>query len=395
MNRNRSKILLLVMVGLALGACASQRESAKSGTLAGQETMALPNSYLMNEMGPESTLDRVNGSSVADADSVLASSVASNGNRNRDLSSIDWKPKELTLSKSPSDQLSSKNKVSVSAEKMPLRDFVHYIFGELLGVNYVLGASIESAGDSSGERVTLSITNAVSSRELFDLAAELLDGRGVKLKVANETYFVYRESEAAAAPQIVIGIGRDSSSVPKTNQRIMQVIPVVFGIKVTLERTLRTLGKAKVTPDFSQSTIFAEGSREEILRVIELINLLDTPATRGKYIGLVELAFIKPTAFAKEVTVLLENEGIDASVGRPANKNLVLVPLKQLGAIAVFATDELLVDRSPNLMSGQDTVYLPNPLCKCSDPRLHSANAPHVHVRRTSHQNHQRRVRSR
>jgi len=123
------------------------------------------------------------------------------------------------------------------------------------------------------------------------------------------------------------------------------VIPIVFGIKVTLERTLRTLGKAKVTPDFSQSTIFAEGSREEILRVIELINLLDTPATRGRYIGLVELDFIKPSEFTKEVLLLLENEGIDASVSRPANKNLVLVPLKQLGAVAVFATDELLVNR--------------------------------------------------
>jgi general secretion pathway protein D len=340
-KRKSSKFLLLLLAAFTISGCITQPEKAKSGILTGQQTMAVPESYLRTEISPDSKSGDGDEAGMSD----VASSSSLVGNRNRDLAPISWKPKGVTLSRSPVEDLSTKNKLSVSAEKMPLRDFVHYVFGDLLGVNYVLGASVEAAGDSPGERVTLSVTNAVSSRELFELAAQLLDGRGVKLKVANETYFVYRENEVGVAPQVVIGIGADKSAVPKTNQRIMQVIPVKFGIRVTLERTLRTLGTAKITPDFSQSTIFAEGSREEVLRVIELIDLLDTPATRGRYIGLVELTFTKPTSFANEVLPLLENEGIDAAVGRPQNKNLVLVPLKQLGAVAVFATDEFLVNR--------------------------------------------------
>jgi general secretion pathway protein D len=125
----------------------------------------------------------------------------------------------------------------------------------------------------------------------------------------------------------------------------MQVVPLQFGVKLTLERTLRSLTKAKITPDFSQSAIFIEGRREEIIRAIELIDLLDTPAMRGRYIGLIDFMFLDPAVFASKVITLLENEGIDAAIGKPAGKNLVLVPMEQMGAIAVFATNEFLLDR--------------------------------------------------
>lgn len=338
---SKSLRVLMILASVAMGGCASQPQPATSEIFAAQEIMAVPKSYLQGKSVSELPSDEAPKNVNAGVDS----SGVDRSDRSKDLAPLSWKPKGLTLSVTPSQSLSTDDNVSISAEKMPLRDFVHYVFGQLLGVNYVLGGSIEEVGDNPDERVTLSITNSVSSAELFELASQLLDGRGVSLKFANGTYFIYRDGEAGEAPQMVIGIGRDKSSVPKTSQRIMQVIPVKFGIKVTLERTLRTLGKAKITPDFSQSTIFAEGSREEILRVIELIDLLDTPATRGKYIGLVDLTFTEPTDFANEVLPLLENEGIDASVGRPQNRNLVLVPLKQLGAVAVFATDEFLVDR--------------------------------------------------
>lgn len=340
-NEVKRKSWNMVLAALMVGGCSTQPEYATSGLLVGQETMAVPKSYLQTEMSLVSNAEEA----PETAQTVTTTLDIDRDNRNRELVPLNWKPRDLTPSASLGQGLSAKDKLSVSAEKMPLRDFVHYVFGKLLRVNYVLGASIEAAGEDSGDTVTLSIANSVSSRELFELAVQLLEARGVNLKFANATYFIHRDDGAGEAPQMVIGIGRDKSTVPNTSQRIMQVIPVKFGIKVTLERTLRTLGTAKITTDFSQSTIFAEGSREEIFRVIELIDLLDTPATRGRNIGLVELTFSEPTAFVNEVLPLLENEGIDASIGRPQNKNLVLVPLKQLGAVAVFATDEFLVDR--------------------------------------------------
>jgi general secretion pathway protein D len=125
----------------------------------------------------------------------------------------------------------------------------------------------------------------------------------------------------------------------------MQVIPIKFGIKGALERTIRSLSGAKIVPDFEQSAIFATGSRSQILKTIELINLLDTPATRGRYLGLVQLTYMLPDQFVKEVKVLLGNEGISAAVRDAKGANLVLVPLEQLGATVVFSTNEAFLDR--------------------------------------------------
>jgi general secretion pathway protein D len=263
----------------------------------------------------------------------------------RSLAPLNWQPKKTNAGPLPREIFSASPALTVAAEGMPVRDFAHYIFGELLEVNYVLDPSVESVDGDKNDAVTLSISKLTSPRDIFDLASELLVTRGVKLRYGSDTFFIYRPEETDASTQLVIGIGGDAASVPQTVQKIMQVIPLKFGIKLTLERTLRSIIKAKITPDFAQSTLYIEGSREEILSAIELIDLLDTPAMRGRYIGLVELTFIDPREFAAKVLILLENEGIDAAVGRPNNKNLTMVPLDQLGALAVFATDEFLLNR--------------------------------------------------
>ena len=264
----------------------------------------------------------------------------------KNLEPIDVKLRGGGQVKPPRERLQTNNKLTVAADNMPIESFIHYIFEDLLNVNYVLGSYFGLEETSNSQNITLSIADPLSSKELFDTAVQVLDERGFSLKFGNGSYFIYRKNSSVAAPQVLIGMGRTESSVPNTTQKILQVIPIKFGIKVSLERSLRSLGNAKITPDFQQSTIFAEGSRAEILRVIELVDLLDTPATRGRYIGMVELTYMLPQEFSKEVLVLLGNEGIAASTGLAKGKNLVLVPLEQLGAVAVFATDEFLLQRT-------------------------------------------------
>ena len=258
------------------------------------------------------------------------------------LESIRWQSHMTAAAPLPTDLFTIDKRLTVTADEMPLRDFIHYVFGQLLSINYVVGESITSDNDT----VTLSIVEPISERSLFRVVNELLIERQVEIKFGNETFYLHRHDSAAGdAAQVVIGIGREPSSVPETASRIMQVVPLKFGIKVSLERTLRALTKAKVTPDFEQSAIFIEGRRGEIIRALEFIEMLDTPAMRGRYIGLIDLTFIEPQSFAQQVLVLLENEGIDAAIGRPAQKNLVLVPFQRLGALAIFATNRFMLDR--------------------------------------------------
>ena len=264
--------------------------------------------------------------------------------RYKNLKSIQWqvkKPKSVAL---PFDFFPADNQLTVSAEKMPLRDFIHYVFGEVLNVNYVLDETIEILAEQD-EGVTLSFTDAISSRDLLQSVNELFGKRSIGIKYGNKTFFIFRNNQASLPAPLVIGIGKNSSDVPDTMQTILQVVPIKFGIKIGMERTLQQITNAKINPDFAQSAIFIEGKRDEIIKVLELIEMLDTPAMRGRHIGLIEFAFLDPKTFSSQALTLLSNEGIEAAIGKPANRNLVLVPLEQLNALAVFATNQFLLDR--------------------------------------------------
>lgn len=260
------------------------------------------------------------------------------------LSPIAWPQAEARDTTILSNFFSEQGAIEVTAEKMLLRDFVHYTFGELLRVNYVLDETI--SGDTKGKEgdITLNLIDPVSPRILFGLITDILAKRDINIVHGSDTFYISKpDSNVAERP--VIGVGREKKDVPDTVQRILQVVPLEYGIKLSVERTLRGLIKAKITPDFEQSVLFLEGDRTEILHALELVDLLDTPSTRSQHVALIGLDFLAPEVFARDVALLLENEGILTAIGKPAKRNVAIVPLQQLGAVAVFAVTEQLLGR--------------------------------------------------
>ena len=245
----------------------------------------------------------------------------------------------------PRDIFDSKVEFNLSAKSMPLRDFIHYVLADLLEVNYVLDESFEDDEAQNTDRVSLRLDDPLNAVELFDFVSELLSKRGVQLEYDSDIFFVHRPKDSGASAITVIGIGAGENSVPRTAQTILQVVPLQFGIKVSTERTLRALTKVKITPDYAQNALFLEGRRAEIIQALELLKLFDTRAMRGNHIGIVRLDHLSAQIFGSEVAALLKNEGIDIGLNDPTGKNLVLVPLAQMNAVAVFATDRLLLDR--------------------------------------------------
>ena len=332
---------LFVVMFVLLSGC-SVLGSPSSEKNEGRQTFQVMPSYLKADGLAKADLLGGEDNAALAGDTTPQSSASSKGDT---LKSLEWSYKNRNSATGLGHDFSKDQQAAVSAENMPLKDFIHYTFSELLGVNYVLDPSFNSESVDKQSKVTLSITNTLSSQELFDIVNRLLVERGYNVKYVNSTYVIFRTEGSLSDSQIVLGFGRVESSVPNTSLTILQVVPLKFGIKVSIERILRELTSAKITPDFSQSVIFVQGSRDQILRALDFIDLLDTPSMRGRYIGLVELSFLTPTLFASEVKVLLANEGIDISIGQAINKNVVLVPLAQLGSVAVFATEDFFLKR--------------------------------------------------
>lgn len=344
MSKNYPAVIL-VSFALLLNGCAASSSLSGTKTLGARDVVDVPGSYL--EKSLSSGIDRgISGQDGNEVEAEGRETITSTGaGKSQLIKPLSWQAKAKDAAKLSVDQFSTQKKLSVSAEKLPLTDFIHYIFGDLLKTNYVIDDSLESTDPSPSDMVTLSIAEAITERELFRLVSEVLLKRDIQVQFGNGSFFLHRQSGSTDAVPPIIAIGGELSDVPDTVQTIMQVVPLKFGVKISIERTLRQLTKAKITPDFTQSAVYIEGRRDEVIRALELVELLDTPAMRGRHIGLIELDFLDPTRFAQSAVTLLENEGIDAAVGRPNNKNVVLVPLEQIGGLAVFATNEFLLDR--------------------------------------------------
>ena len=238
-----------------------------------------------------------------------------------------------------SDRFSANDKLRVAVEDMPLSQFLHYAFGELLGVNYVIADGLRNLDAP----VSLSLREAVSSRRLYMLATELLAGRDIAVSLRDGVYYLH-PLDRRGKGDVFIGFGARAADVPDRPGPIMQIIPLRYGLSASLERTIRDLVDAKVVGDTQQSALFVTGERFEILRVMDVVGLMDQPSQRGRYVGLVSLTYLTAQEYMDRIVELLGVEGIPTTIGA-GNGSVALVSLESVGAVAVFAASRQLLDR--------------------------------------------------
>ncbi|MFT5813787.1 MAG: general secretion pathway protein D [Psychroserpens sp.] len=295
-------------------------------------------------LGKLSNTKQKNENQVDDGERINqphASQNQSSSSSVQNLPPLQRAPLNLRKTEQLYETFSSEMSLSVSVNEMPTSDFLHYALGELLNINYIIGKDV----NQDDQTITLNIQEKISPQRLMQLTTELLMEQGIEIKYNDELYFIHKLEDNKTGQKVVTAIGRELSSVPRTSQEILQIVPLEFGIKISIERTLRQLVGVKITPDFEQSALFLQGKRDDILRAMEFIQLLDAPANRGKHIGLIPLTYIDNEEFTKQISLLLESEGIPVSTNKAQNKNLVLVPITQIGAIAVFSTQQNILNR--------------------------------------------------
>jgi general secretion pathway protein D len=238
-------------------------------------------------------------------------------------------------------QFSDTDQQQIAVNELPLKDFIQTVFGELLKVNYII-----ADGSKMANKVSLNLVDSISSRQLYLTSSKLLDEQQLQLSKKDDIFYIHPKSKDSR-PEVAIGLGRRSADVPDTVGNIFQVIPLRFGYKVSLERTLRSMVSANITVDGEQNAVFVEGVRQDVMRVLDLVQLLDAPASRGKHIGLLETTYITPAEMAEKLKQLLQAEGVTvATAAGTQGATLQLVTLEQIGAIALFSADNTVLSRA-------------------------------------------------
>jgi len=289
------------------------------------------------------------GSETSDAKedktSVSGGSLISSG-MNADSSGMSYLS-PLTTKKSAQKQaedltslFSDKEMVQLAADDLALKDYLHYVFGELLGVSYILGEKVKADNKS----VTLNLQQDISKRKLFTISEDILSERGYVVRHDDGIYYVH-QAEGGVQGAVAYGYGNKPELVPDTSVDIIQLVPFEFGMQTSLANTIQQILKVKASVDFQRNTLILQGKRKDIIRALEFVKLMDQPLFRNRHIGVYKATYVDMETLVEKLPDLLKQEGIQVSGTGQNDQAISLVPLERTGTLISFANNKALIDR--------------------------------------------------
>ncbi|OUL57911.1 secretin N-terminal domain-containing protein [Pseudoalteromonas ulvae] len=237
-------------------------------------------------------------------------------------------------------QFSRSELVSLTADALPITDYLHYVLGEVLKVSYIVADDVTA----SNQTITLNLQEKISKQKLFALSEQLLQERGITVRLADDVYYIH-QSEGGAAGQIVYGYGNRYDDVPNTSNDIIQLAPFNNGMQTSLANTIKQLTGVDVRPIFEQQALMIRGKRSAILKALEFMQLMDQPVFKNRSIGLYEATYISVEDLSKQLLELLKQEGVTASIQASSEQAVSMVPIDRTNSLVFFTNNGKLLER--------------------------------------------------
>ena len=232
--------------------------------------------------------------------------------------------------------------IEVSFHDLPLVTFINEVFGERLGMSFVVAPGLADIA----EPITLRLTEPISPRRLFDVARNVLSEYGVALR-ADDGVVTFAPSEDVVTgdtPLITSG-GRTLPRVPDSHRTIFHFVPLRVGgpsITDVLEDSFEGQD-LDIAHDRDRGGILLQGRRGLIEQAIAIIEVLDQPLLRSRHAAILEPAFLEASRLAMELDRVLSAEGYAVGVGGVSGSTL-LIPIEHLNRIIVFSSERAVLE---------------------------------------------------
>ncbi|CED70281.1 general secretion pathway protein D [Aliivibrio wodanis] len=223
--------------------------------------------------------------------------------------------------------------LSVSVNEMSVTEFIHHIYGDLLELDYAISPKVEQMR----EKVVLRLQNTVTSNELYQLSGNLLKENGIAIASKDNILYFQKENKRDKANKAV-GIGREAADIPNAPGVLVQLVPYIYNSSGTIRRIIGQLTNVKVSSLDEQKLLIIEGTREEIMRAMQIVNMLDVPSAKGRDIRYLTMVYTSPDEMINLLTEVLKNEGV--TVG--GNGDIAIVPVTRQNAMIVYASSNKL-----------------------------------------------------
>ena len=230
--------------------------------------------------------------------------------------------------------------IRVSFHEVPLVPFINEVFGEELGMSFVISPDLRDKTDL----VTLKLTEPLPPRQLFATVRRVLREYGVDLTEVEEGILTFVPSQEIASRDVPLLIsGRALPEVPATHRIIFQLVPlkVVRGPQVrgVLQDAFddRDL---KILEDPDRNALLLKGRMDMVAQALAMVEVLDQPLLRGRHSTIIEPVFLEAVELAGALNTILHAEGYGSSLGGGAGGSLILLALESVDRLVVFAADQ-------------------------------------------------------
>jgi general secretion pathway protein D len=170
---------------------------------------------------------------------------------------------------------------------------------------------------------------------------DVLKQHRLSVYVKKDIYYIWQDSKTK---DIAIGIGAAINDIPATVGEIQQIVPIKYADVQNLFEFLPRGPGIKVIPAIRENMLVVTGTREQIEQVINIVNMLDRPAMRGRFAGMLRLKYWSPSDMAKKLSEILTQEGIPVTE-QPGQKGIYINKLERWGTILFFAAEKEWLER--------------------------------------------------
>ncbi|MBO6596134.1 MAG: type II secretion system protein GspD [Pseudomonadales bacterium] len=238
------------------------------------------------------------------------------------------------------DVVGSPRKLSVN--NLPVASFINQVFGEELGLSFTIEPEVQRLPDL----VTLRLNEEVSPEDLFRVSQRTLAAYGVSIEQQTGLLVFSVNRNASVNDSPIVVRGKALPEVPESHRPIFMFVPLSVINHIKLSQWLKRLLKGKDiaiegVPD--ANAVLLTGKPAIIEQALAMIEVFDQPNMRGKYSKVVTPNYADAVSLAKDVSTILQVEGIDATI-KPPLGGVILLPLEVGNQIAVFSSDETVLD---------------------------------------------------
>jgi general secretion pathway protein D len=229
--------------------------------------------------------------------------------------------------------------VQINVDGLPLPAFINEVYGNVLSLSFEIDKDLQRKKDL----VTLRVSEPQKPKELYKLAAQVLDNYGVGIEQQGKLLrFLPAKSVSAGEPPLLVQ-GTALPSVPASHRPVFQFIPLKVVQNAMVRRWIKDAYQGQqieVSEDMTRNAIILRGKPEIVAQAAEAVRILDQPLMRGRYSTLIEPAFISVQELTQRLTSVLEAQGYRVGGSAP----IIFVPFPSNNSLLVFSADKAVLN---------------------------------------------------